>query len=102
MDNSATAAFTAISEGSNTLKLSGALDIYSAGDLRDLLRQELQARSELTLDLSQVDACDAAGLQIFCSAARTAEEAGKKFRIVHPSAAASHVSDGIGLSVEEL
>jgi anti-anti-sigma factor len=63
------------------MKLSGTLDIYAAAALRDALSQQLQQRSALVLDLSDVVACDVIALQLLCSARKSAKLAGKEFSV---------------------
>jgi anti-anti-sigma regulatory factor len=89
-------------EEPGVLSITGSLDISTAGALRDALRDHMARYPEPALDLSRVEACDAATLQLFWSAQRTAAEAGKPFRVSAWSAAILEAGAALGLPFEEL
>lgn len=66
------------------LEISGAMTIERAGELREALVKAFQPGKAVQLSLSAVNAVDASGLQLLCSAHRTA------------------VSKGVDVSVEGL
>ncbi len=68
-------------DGQAILKIKGALSIYEAASLREELAACLDQYQGLTIDLNEVSDCDTAGLQLLCSARRTAENAGKAFAL---------------------
>ena len=54
--------------GGTCLQVRGALTIADLDPLRDALLEALHRSPTLLLDLSGVDECDAAGIQLLCSA----------------------------------
>jgi anti-anti-sigma factor len=86
----------------NVVKLAGTLDINHTEELRSALLSELNALPELVLDLSAVNGCDAAGLQVLCALQKSAQGSGKTFRISEPSNAMRECSAIAGLSLENL
>lgn len=63
------------------MQVSGALDIYEADSARNTLLSHLGREAALHLDLSAVDRCDAAGVQLLSAARRTAAALGKRFEV---------------------
>jgi anti-sigma B factor antagonist len=61
-----------------TLKLEGNLSIYEASTLKEKLAGILTDADILEIDISEVMECDTSGLQILCSAKRTADRESKK------------------------
>jgi anti-anti-sigma regulatory factor len=82
------------------LKISGTLDIDATNSLRDALLDCLLHQPEVGVDLSEVDACDAAALQILFAARRDSAAAGKAFRAT-ASEAVTGVAEALGLSFGE-
>ena len=81
---------TRISSGpSDTFRLEGALDIYSAEHLRGALTDCLAANDHVVLDLGGVEEIDTTGIQLLLSAGATAAAHGKtvEFRAVPPASA---------------
>jgi anti-anti-sigma regulatory factor len=78
-------------KGPGFLRISGNLDIDEA----DSLREALLAADLRELDLSEVEACDAAGLQVLLAAA------GKSFQITAISNAVTQMAVVLGVSLEE-
>jgi anti-anti-sigma regulatory factor len=73
-------------------------DAAVSGGLRDALRDRLQAPGEIVLDLSEVDGCDLTALQLLCAAHKSAERAGRRFRVTRASAAILETSAELGLA----
>lgn len=89
-------------EDGGPLHLEGELDIYGAAELRAALESHVRNASSVTLDLSDVSACDPVAVQLICSARRSAEAADKPFRIVQISAPVALVCTALGLTPEQL
>ncbi len=83
------------------LKISGTLDIDTANALREALLDCLLRQPEVAADLSQVDECDTAALQVFLAVRRDAEAAGKTFRAIAASSAVTGTAEALGLSIDE-
>ena len=86
-------------ESAQVLKVVGTLEIGVAEELHNALREFVGRESRPVVDLSQVDACDTAALQLLCSARKTAEGAGKTFELGGVSAAIRNASAALGLSL---
>jgi ABC-type transporter Mla MlaB component len=78
------------------LKIEGALTLECVSDVRARLLAELTRPGELRCDLSAVDRCDTAGVQLLCSAVATATLAGRSL-VVTPSAAVLAAAARIGV-----
>jgi anti-anti-sigma factor len=89
-------------ESGQTLTLAGPLEIAVAEELCSALRDLLERAPHPTLDLSQVEAVDAAALQVLCSARKTAERDGKRLEIAAISPAVRNKSEALGLSLADL
>jgi phospholipid transport system transporter-binding protein len=63
-----------------TLALSGAITVYTVESHRDHLLEHWHTRADITVDLSGVDACDCAGLQLLCAARKSAVLSGRNLR----------------------
>ena len=83
------------------LKLEGALHISTADELRNVLAEVLARAPELALDLSEVDACDTAALQLLCSARRSAAQLNKQLRLTAISDTVAEAGVALGLSLED-
>ena len=70
--------------GTGVLHLKGALTIQQAGDLKDALLRVLSGAEQVSLRLEQVTEVDISGLQLLCSAFRTALTRKKKLLISGP------------------
>lgn len=89
-------------EESGGVRISGSLIISVANDLRTARLEALAANSILVLDLSEVDACDVAGIQVIYSAQRTARACNKSLRIASISTAILAAGTALGLPLDEL
>jgi len=81
------------------LSVSGALHVSEAGELRDALSTWLRNEQALKLDLSAVQACDAASLQLLCALRKSAGLANKPFSLVAASAAVAECDSALGLGL---
>lgn len=70
-----------VSDDGSTLKIAvtGRLAINTAPALHSLLLEQITPVTSIQLDLSAVDEIDLAGMQLICSACRTALDAQKRF-----------------------
>ena len=71
--------------------------VWQAAAIRASLLERLAAGERLELDLGEVAEVDLAGLQLLCSAHRTADAQGKEFRVVRWSDAFVRVIETAGL-----
>jgi anti-anti-sigma factor len=67
------------------LALKGALDINTADEVRRISLEHLKQHNSVVVDLSLVEGCDAAGAQLLIALEKSAESAGKSFRILSTS-----------------
>jgi anti-anti-sigma factor len=86
----------------NTLRLAGDLDIYNVETARQSLLDFMAGRPGVELDLSGVESCDTAGLQLLLAAHRSAATSGKTFSIQAPVAAIEQCGQSLGLGPESL
>lgn len=87
-------------EESNAIGMAGDLDIYNAEAAHAALRGYLAQHSALELDLSGVETCDGAGIQILLAARRSAVAADKSFSIRSAAAAIVKCGELLGLPRE--
>jgi anti-anti-sigma regulatory factor len=88
-------------ESGQVLKIAGALGIGAGGELRNALRDFVCGSPRPIIDLSEVDVCDTAALQLLCSAGKTAERSGKPFELAGLSPAVRTTSAALGLPLPE-
>jgi anti-anti-sigma factor len=86
-----------IQKETNTIQLAGDLDIYNVETIRDTLAALLADGQGLDLDLSGVESCDAAGVQLLLAARRSALEAEKTFSVRTTVLAVTECGELIGL-----
>jgi anti-anti-sigma factor len=86
-------------ERNGVLQLAGELGIDVVEQLHTVLRDFVHTATRPTIDLTQVDTCDSAALQLLCSARKTAECEGKPFELLGLSAAIVETSAALGLSL---
>lgn len=85
------------------IEIAGDLTIYTAGDWRIRLTQEIDGAEAIELDLSHVSEIDAAGLQLLISARRQAMQNGGSLRVAacHPAVSSAvafcRLGDELGL-----
>ena len=71
---------------SRCVHVNGEMTIYTCGELKPRLLEELAAHPDATrLDLSHVVELDTAGLQLLLTARRYASDAGRELSIANPS-----------------
>ncbi|OQY60448.1 MAG: hypothetical protein B6245_01350 [Desulfobacteraceae bacterium 4572_88] len=89
-------------DGFALLSIIGSFSIYEATRLRDEFIRCFDAHKGLILDLGEVSECDTAGVQLLCSARRTAQNEGKGFAIEKPSKSVINAVTSIGLDSGEV
>ncbi len=83
---------------STTIRLDGDLNIQAAAATCETLRAALaQARGDLVLDLSLVQGCDSAGVQLLLAARRTLAARGRVLRLAEPAPAVVEALTTLGL-----
>jgi anti-anti-sigma factor len=87
---------------STPLKLEGPLNIGSAEALLEVMGRYASQASHLRLDLSGIETCDAAGLQLLCSLRNGAVASGKSLRLVAVSEPFTALAQALGVPVESL
>jgi anti-sigma B factor antagonist len=87
-------------ENRSPLKLSGSLNIQTAEPLKSTLVEYVKTHSPVLIDVSEVQSFDAIGIQLLCSARKTAEDAKKAFRIEGTTPAFTKALEEIGLRPE--
>ena len=70
--------------------------VWQAPDIRAMFLDRLPAQGALELDLGEVTEVDLVGLQLLCSAHRTANARGQEFRVSRWSAAFEPVIESAG------
>ncbi|MBF0526449.1 MAG: STAS domain-containing protein [Deltaproteobacteria bacterium] len=86
-------------DGCARLTIEGPLTIYEAADLHREFIDCFETSNGLILELDQVGDCDIAGLQLLCSAAATAQAAGKVYTVVGASALVKDQMSRAGLNL---
>lgn len=93
---------TTTDESGGVLRLAGGLGICETEQLHRTLVEALNKASSLTLDLSEVETCDTAALQLLYSARITAERSGKSIKIQGASQPVLATCETLGVPVEAL
>ncbi|QTA90661.1 STAS domain-containing protein [Desulfonema magnum] len=88
--------------GETVLKIKGPLSVYEVAELRDQFLECLETYDGLRLDLSEVDECDTAGVQLLYSARITVRDTGKSFDISNPSPSVINAMTLVGLKPEDI
>lgn len=83
------------------LKISGTLDAFSVEDLHQAFTAFVQQPGDLVLDVSDVERCDTAALQLLCSLYRTAQQLCKPLRIEGTSEAIAESARALGIPAQE-
>lgn len=87
-------------DATGVLKISGTLDIDEANVLREALLDCFALQPEVAVDLSAVEACDAAALQVLLAGQRDAAALGKVFCVNAASPSVLETAEAIGLPLE--
>jgi anti-anti-sigma factor len=88
-------------ENSGVVRIQGALSIGEVAEMREALCHSLSEKSNLVLDLSAVESCDTAALQLLCSARKTVDSRGQ-VRLVGLCGAVVNAAAALGLEIGEL
>jgi len=82
----------------NAIALSGDFSIVDAAALREQLREALNlGPGDLALDLSGVESCDSAGVQLLLSLRRSLAARGDALHIARPADSVRHALATLGL-----
>jgi anti-anti-sigma regulatory factor len=81
------------------LRVSGTLDIDSANALREALLDCFSLQPEVRADLSAVDACDAAGLQVVLAGQNHAALIAKAFYVDAASPPVLEIAAALGFAI---
>lgn len=81
------------------LKIEGSMSIYEMNDLRTRFVSFIEENDFLELDIKDVFECDTSGIQLLCSALRSAREKGKKINIVGKSQAVEDALSRAGMTL---
>jgi anti-sigma B factor antagonist len=82
------------------LRLCHSLSIYETNELKNSLTSSLEENDILELDIRDINECDTAGLQLLCSAKKTAARTGKILIITGESTAVEDAMDRAGMTLE--
>lgn len=82
------------------IKLEGSLSAYDVAEVKTKLLEGLKSNSGIELDLEAITECDTLGIQLICSAAKTAKLQNKDFFISGKSELCWTVAQNIGLDLE--
>ena len=82
-------------------RIEGPLTVCTAETLRPRLLEGITTPTGMRLDLSAVDACDCAGLQLLVATRKSALAAGRSLQFTNLSAAILNAAQDIGLDVAE-
>ncbi|MFP4349722.1 MAG: STAS domain-containing protein [Thermodesulfobacteriota bacterium] len=80
----------------------GPLTIYEVGALHQAFASGFKDRRGLLLDLNGVTECDTAGVQLLCSARKTAEEKDASFEVIGIAHAVLKALNACGLVPEKV
>ena len=88
-------------EDGGVLRIQGELSIGEVAELRETLCNSLAEKSRLVLDLSGIDSCDTAALQLLYSARKTSDS-GRHVRLVGLCSAVTDAAVALGMQIGEL
>ena len=88
-------------ENGGVLRVEGRLSIGEVAQLQETLCHRLAEMSNLVLDLSGVESCDTAALQLLYAARKTADSA-RSVRFVGVSSAIAETAAALGFEIGEL
>lgn len=89
-------------DSSGVLQISGVLEIRNADELHKALREFVENEACPVIDVASVEGCDAAALQLFCSARKTAAARGKVFRLTGVPEVIQEAAASLGIAIEEV
>lgn len=84
------------------IKIAGAIDIYDSNILRDTLQHLFESRTEILLDLSDVESCDVSAVQLLYAAYKSAQKLDRSFSIIGISQPVLGTLTLLGLSAEQM
>ena len=84
------------------LQLTGEQTIRTAGELHEALAHNLERGLDMVVDLSGVDVCDAAALQLIFATHHSAVQQNQLFRIEAVSPAVADTAAALGLDIAAL
>ena len=84
------------------LKITGEQTIRTADDLHESLAQYLDRGLDVVVDLSEVDECDTAALQLIYALRQSAIQRKQRFHITAVSPAITETAAALGLHIEAL
>jgi len=93
-----------IIEGKNdkmVLRLNGNLTIYEISDIQKEIINSFAGDMNLEIDLSGVEECDTAGIQVLLSLASSAKDIKKKFTVLKISDAVIKVARELAIDLDE-
>jgi len=85
-----------------SLELAGILDINTTEEVHKALLAHFERHDRISLDLSQIESCDAAGVQLLLAAQRSGEASGKSFGVVGATDTFTAVCAALGIPSEQL
>ena len=88
-------------DGMATVKITGELRIATVADVRAELLAVLAACDDIQIDLSEVERCDTAGIQLLLMACNSARSASKRFSAVGRTAPFLAALERVGIAVEQ-
>jgi anti-anti-sigma factor len=97
-----------IQKSTPTVKFVGSLTISRAAEMQRILLDAIRGLDAIrepnppSLDLSEVEQCDAAAAQVLCSALKTAAAQGCRFHLLEVSEAVALTFATLGLPLQEL
>lgn len=89
-------------ESCEVLKVAGTLDIGASREFQKALRDALDGGPAVILDLSAVEQCDITGLQLLCSARKSADRASKSLEVRSISDAVARTAAALGFPMDAL
>ncbi len=84
------------------LKITGPLTVYEAAEASEAMLACFEEENGLILDLTDVQDCDTAGVQLLCAARKTAQNAGKPFAVTGASGPVKTAVTGVGLALDDI
>jgi anti-anti-sigma factor len=84
------------------LKITGEQSIRTADELQKALAEHLDRGLDVVVDLSEVDECDTAAMQLIYALRQSAVQRKQRFHITAVSPAITETAAALGLGIEEL